>query len=97
MIRVLRILEYTYTDHPETGRSAADVMADDIASWHVGAVNVVRHSGVTIRSSTMLPESIPDHGWPGGPPAWFEAIEVVNPGQAEPDYIVGDLRRRSED
>lgn len=52
MIRVLRILEYTY-DTPE-------IMEKDMARWQLGAnatkiINAA--NGMTIKSSIMLPET----------------------------------------
>jgi len=51
MIRVLRVLEYTYAD--------GDTMARDMEHWAVGANRTYKpNSHLTIRSSMMLPEHV---------------------------------------
>lgn len=51
MIRVLRVLEYRYSD--------GDAMAQDMTHWGIGANATYRaNSHVTIASSVMVPESV---------------------------------------
>lgn len=52
MIRVLRILEYTYPD--------AEVAISDMGRWGIGANQTFTSGGrgTTVRSATMLPESL---------------------------------------
>lgn len=53
MIRVLRVLEYRYTD--------GESMAHDMRNWGIGANATHRaNSHVTISSAIMLPEHIAD-------------------------------------